>query len=84
MSIMRKINRILSVILALLLCFSFVACDNNAPTDTGEPDLSTVKFIVTEQKRSDYLILIPEEADKEINFAASELQFGIEAATSMI
>ena len=81
MKVIRKSNRILSVVLTLLLCFSFVACNNNAPTEPIEPDLSTGKFIVTEQKTSDYSILIPEDADKEINFAASELQFGIEAAT---
>lgn len=81
MKVIRKSNRILSVVLTLLLCFSFVACNKNAPTESIEPDLSTGKFIVTEQKMSDYLILIPEDADKEINFAASELQFGIEAAT---
>ena len=69
MKVIRKSNRILSVVLTLLLCFSFVACNNNAPTEPIEPDLSTGKFIVTEQKTSDYSILIPEDADKEINFA---------------
>lgn len=75
----------LALVLASILCFSIVGCKDNGTLDNGGGNENpTGKYIVTEQNTSEYSILIPEDADKEIKFAASELQFGIQSATDYV
>lgn len=88
-------KKILSLFLASLLCFSFVACrggdeETSASDGTNElieveallPDTiaETGKYLV-ENGRSDYAIVIPLGAEQIIQSAASELQGFIEKAT---
>ena len=81
-SIMKKSTKIIAIMLAFITTISTFGCKDKPSGNNNENNLeSTGKYIVTEQKTSDYIILVPEDADKEIDFAAKELQFGIKAAT---
>ena len=87
-------KKIISLLLASVLCFSFVACREKGgnTSESAENGLikveallpntiaETGKYLV-ENGQSDYVIVIPLEAEQIIQSAASELQSFIEKAT---
>lgn len=86
---MKRRNRILAMLLTLALSGSLLAGCENAKTGSGikeekknvQKEIAATAYDLVAGGKSEYFILIPEEATEKEEFAASELQLFIKEAT---
>ena len=82
----RIINSFLACCLALICIFTYVGCKSDKNPDTELPEqagLEETDYDLVSSGKSDYVIVIPEEDSKMLNFAVSELQLFFEEATNI-
>ncbi len=88
------LNRSIALVLSSVICLPLFACKDNGDKNeqdsslgeiplpvVGEGLVDTGKLIVEEDGSCEYKILIPEVYNRDIEIAASELQYAIQATT---
>ncbi len=80
---MKKIKSFLTVALSAMMMFSGCSLlpDNNANNNNNQPPLEYTDTMLANNGKTDYTIVIPENASEYEEFAAEELQLRFEEAT---
>ena len=78
-------KKILSLILCLVLTLGFVACKSSTPSDgeKKEPAVEPTGYYLFKDGRTDYKVVIPENATSKERYAATELVNLVNEATGV-